>query len=142
MLSIVYSSVARAEFLDGDLITLLMNSRANNRRLGLSGLLLYRDGRFIQVLEGDEQDVRDRYAIIAADPRHRSVRILLEETIPERRFARWTMGYHALSDPLIGLIPGYDRFFDKPEIELDLSDDVLDLLERFRSADDEPVFTA
>ncbi|ARC56228.1 Blue light- and temperature-regulated antirepressor BluF [Frondihabitans sp. 762G35] len=133
MLSLVYSSTARTEFTDGDLITLLMNSRANNRRVGLTGLLLYRDGRFLQVLEGEEEAVRRRYAIVAKDPRHRQIRILLEETIDERRFPRWTMGYETLTDPLIALIPGYDRFFDDPSSAAGLDDDARALIEAFRT---------
>ncbi len=135
MLSIVYSSTARTEFGDGDLITLLMNSRANNRRDGLTGLLLYRDGRFLQIIEGEEEAVRRRYTIVAKDPRHRQIRILLEETIDDRRFPRWTMGYETLTDPLIALIPGYDRFFDDPSSTADLDQDARRLIEAFRTDD-------
>lgn len=107
MLSLVYTSVARTPFSDGDLATLLMNSRATNRRLGLSGVLLHREGRFVQVLEGPEDAVRARYALIAADPRHGDVSLLLEETVDERRFGQWNMGYRPTTDTLAGEIPGY-----------------------------------
>lgn len=107
MLSLVYTSVARTPFSDGDLATLLMNSRATNRRHGLSGVLLYRDGRFVQVLEGPDDVVRRRYDLIAADPRHGEVALLLDETVDERRFGDWSMGYRATTDTLAGEIPGF-----------------------------------
>ncbi|RKR74832.1 FAD-dependent sensor of blue light [Frondihabitans australicus] len=117
-----------------------MNSRASNRRLGITGLLLHDAGRFVQILEGEPSAVEDRYARIAGDPRHTDVRLLLCEEEDERRFPNWSMGYRALNDPLIGAIPGFDRFFDTDQV--DFSDGsgqespIHGLLERFRSGDD------
>jgi hypothetical protein len=51
MLSLVYASSAKQLFSEEDLTALLQQSRDNNTRLGLSGLLLYKDGNFMQVLE-------------------------------------------------------------------------------------------
>ena len=107
MLSIVYTSVARVRPSDGDLATLLMNSRANNRRLGLSGYLMHKEGRFVQVLEGPADVVQARYDVIAADPRHSDVTVLLREPIDERRFADWSMGYRPTTDEQAEAIPGY-----------------------------------
>lgn len=112
MLSVVYTSAATGSFDDSDLATLLMNSRSNNRRLGLTGFLLYKDGQFLQVLEGDEAVVRDRMSIIAADPRHADVAILVEDEVAERRFPSWSMGYEAVTDELADQIPGYRTTFD------------------------------
>jgi len=107
VLSLVYTSVARTPFSDGDLATLLMNSRATNRRLGLSGVLLHREGRFVQVLEGPEEAVLARYAVIAADPRHGDLAVVQRETVAERRFGSWSMGYRPTTDTLADEIPGY-----------------------------------
>ena len=130
MYLLAYASTATFDFQDGDLITLLMNSRANNKRLGITGILLYDDRHFVQVLEGEEQAVRERFARIDADPRHDGVTILLEETSSERQFPKWSMGYKALNDPLVQQIPGYNSFLVKsPE---PASTPVQALLERFR----------
>ncbi|WP_209559971.1 BLUF domain-containing protein [Frigoribacterium sp. PvP032] len=107
MLSIVYTSASRVPYTDGDLATLLMNSRANNRRLGLSGFLMHKQGRFVQVLEGPDDVVQARYELIAADPRHTDVVELLRESIDEPRFGDWSMGYRPTTDELAGAIPGY-----------------------------------
>jgi len=141
MLSLVYVSRARTSFSDGDLATLLMNSRANNRRLGLSGMLMHRDGRFVQVLEGPEEVVQHRYAVIAADPRHSDLAVVLRETLPERRFGSWSMGYRATTDEFAAEIPGYVQLagagvgdaLDRSE----LTPSVRALLDWFRDA--EPV---
>jgi hypothetical protein len=137
MLSIVYSSAARVSFDDGDLATLLMNSRSNNRRLGLSGFLMHKQGRFVQVLEGPDEVVRSRYEVIAADPRHTDVSVLLSESIDERRFAEWSMGYRPTTDELADEIPGYAHVAGEPldaaRSRLDLEPSVRALLDWFRT---------
>jgi len=54
--SLVYVSSAVTFFSSAELVTLLEKSRANNTRLGISGLLLYKDGNTMQLLEG-ERDI-------------------------------------------------------------------------------------
>jgi len=122
VLSIAYLSSASYPYSDGDLATLLMHSRANNGRAGVTGMLLYRDGQFLQVLEGPEDAVRERYERIAADPRHRDVHKLMEETVTERQFPSWTMGYRAVTDTLADVIPGYVDFFGTRSARLDLTE--------------------
>lgn len=133
MLLIAYTSTATREFQDGDLVALLLNSRASNKKLGLTGILLHSNGRFFQALEGPEDAVVAKYDVIALDPRHEHVRMLWRETEDERQFPRWTMGFKTLSDPMIAQVPGYDSFFvtgPKPK-----EGEVRSLLERFRDDD-------
>ena len=112
MLSIVYSSSASASFIEADLPKLLTQSRDNNALLRLTGLLLYRDGHFLQLLEGDDDIVRDRMDVIAGDPRHQRVRILLEDSIEAREFPDRTMGYGAVAPGYVDSVPGYRTTFD------------------------------
>jgi hypothetical protein len=114
MLSVVYVSTAAVPFSEEALSALLERSQANNARLGLTGILLYKDGQFMQALEGEEDTVRGLYAVIAADPRHGGVRTLLEEQVPVRQFPDWTMGFRLLTDDAVRQIPGYNTFFDAP----------------------------
>lgn len=131
LLLIAYTSVASFDFSDGDLITLLMNSRATNKGLGLTGILLYSDRHFVQILEGENAVVNARFERIAADPRHHDVALILREETTERQFPKWTMGYKSLSDPMVSMIPGYDSFFsDAPE---QAASAARRLLERFRT---------
>lgn len=112
MLSLVYTSSATSAFDDADLATLLMNSRSNNRRLDLTGFLLYKDGHFLQVLEGPDDVVRDRVSIIEADPRHTDITILIQDEETTRQFPAWSMGYEPVTDALADQIPGYRATFD------------------------------
>jgi hypothetical protein len=119
VLSVVYSSAATQSFTDADLAELLTRSRRTNHATDLTGLLLYRRGRFLQVLEGPEATVRDRMAIITADPRHTRVRVLVEETRNERHFPDWTMGYEPISPVMSEEVPGYERTFTDEDDDAD-----------------------
>ena len=114
MLSLVYTSTATTPFDDGDLALLLMNSRANNRRIGLSGVLLHKDDQFLQLLEGADDVVEDRFARIAVDPRHTDVTVLHREQASAPRFPEWTMGYEAVTDTIADQIPGYRDLLRNP----------------------------
>ncbi|MFJ6001361.1 BLUF domain-containing protein [Arthrobacter sp. NPDC092385] len=111
LLSIVYASTAAQLFDDVELSALLASSRENNARAHLTGMLLYRSGRFLQVIEGPADVLRERMSIIAADPRHLDVRVLLRETIDERQFPDWTMAYEPASDVAAEDIPGFRTTF-------------------------------
>lgn len=103
LISVVYSSTAVASFDDQALTELLTQCRASNAERHVTGMLLYRAGRFVQVLEGPESVVRALLARIAHDPRHTGMRVLFEEPLAERNFAEWSMGFEpveALSEPL------------------------------------------
>jgi len=112
VLSTVYVSRSSYPFTDDDLANLLMTSRSNNARLGITGMLLHREGRFIQVLEGPEEAVRERLAVIARDPRHTAVHTIVDELVEDRLFPAWTMGYRAVTDDLATVLPGYADVFD------------------------------
>jgi hypothetical protein len=112
MMSIAYVSAASEAMTDEDISEILVHARANNVRLELTGVLLYRQGRFIQILEGPDETVLDRYAVIAADPRHRSIHKISEEPVGARQFPDWTMGFRPLTDAAVKKLPGFDDYFD------------------------------
>ncbi len=90
---LVYVS-SSVELLDGPaLVELLRGCRENNARLGVTGLLLYHEGNFIQVLEGEPGVVEALYAHIERDRRHRGCLILLRGPIERRIFPDWSMGF-------------------------------------------------
>ncbi|WP_334148216.1 BLUF domain-containing protein [Microbacterium sp.] len=96
--SLVYTSTASAPFRETALAHLLEESRERNAAQDITGMLLYRDERFIQVLEGSASAVRRLAETIRRDQRHHGMRVLLEEPLDARRFADWTMGYRTLQD--------------------------------------------
>jgi hypothetical protein len=111
LLSIAYVSAATEEMSDGDIAAILEQSRRNNRRDDLTGALLYHRGRFIQVLEGPDDTVRERLAVISEDPRHRSVQIVTEKQIGARQFPEWTMGFRPPAGSDVSALDGFDDFF-------------------------------
>jgi len=85
----------------------LQVARRNNRQLDVTGCLLYSGRYFAQVLEGRKEQVQPLARRIASDPRHRNVRILLENHRIDRQYGGWSMGYlhdSELEDSLEGLL--------------------------------------
>ncbi|WP_310397878.1 BLUF domain-containing protein [Hymenobacter sp.] len=91
---LVYQSRALVPLTAPELAQLLKQARAHNRQLLVTGVLLHApDGRFLQVLEGEEADVRQLYyEHIRSDPRHYHCQVLGEGRCAERSFTKWDMG--------------------------------------------------
>lgn len=98
LLTIVYVSAAVDLFDEQQLRDLLGKAQEKNARLGITGLLLYRDGNFMQVLEGPESEVKKLYAEIEKDRRHRMVIPIVRESGLPREFSEWDMAFGRLSD--------------------------------------------
>jgi hypothetical protein len=92
----LYVSGATRPMAASDLDDILSASRRNNARDGITGILLYADGAFIQVLEGPESQVKATVSRIRRDDRHRNFMVMVEQTVPERVFADWAMGFKQL----------------------------------------------
>jgi len=112
MFHIAYVSSAVTEFKKAQLRALLERSREKNHRLELTGLLLYRSGNFMQVVEGPEANVRGLYHTICEDPRHRDIFPLFQEAVREREFPNWSMAFHDLDIEDGSAIPGYSDFLN------------------------------
>lgn len=111
--SLTYVSSASTQLSARHLRTLLEKCISNNRPRDITGMLLYKDGNFMQVLEGDEKVVRAVHGIIAADPRHRGLLTLLQGSMPRRQFPDWSMGFRDLSANLDNH-EGYSEFLNLP----------------------------
>ena len=133
---LVYGSHASVPFTKEQLLELLGNSQIRNKEWGISGLLLYREGVFLQMIEGPEEAVRSLFAKIRQDRRHHSVAILFEGYSPRRQFPDWSMSFRDLEDPLLLRNLGYSEFMNQPTDPsrgTASSSDLFTLLERFRS---------
>lgn len=106
--SIVYISTAIADFGESDLVQLLRQARGFNEQAGITGVLMYGGGRFVQVLEGCPAAVRGLYARIEADPRHGRLEKLADGRVPRREYRGWHMGFAPPPTPAAWLeLPGY-----------------------------------
>lgn len=109
MHQVIYSSAATAPFSERDLATLLLRARLNNERLDITGLLLYHEGSFLQVIEGDEAPLESLFLTISGDKRHNRIVKLLAREVEERHFAGWKMGFVSMSS-LAHTLPGFSDF--------------------------------
>ena len=107
LFSLVYSSRASSNLRDSSLTALLRNARAHNQQARLSGLLLYGQGQFLQVLEGTEPALSELYARIEADSRHLEVRLLAYGPIAARSFPDWRMGFAVTDENLLARVTGF-----------------------------------
>lgn len=83
---------------------ILSQSRRNNPRHNVGGVLCYSDGHFFQCLEGAANDVEAVYRRIATDPRHQDLKLLSRRPVGERRFKTWSMKYLAVNDGIRRLL--------------------------------------
>lgn len=111
VVSLVYVSLATREMTDEELQSLLKMARETNATLDVSGMLLYRDGYFIQALEGEEKAVDKLFDKIRHDPRHKSVLVVTKTSIQERAFEQWSMGFNKVDTHEVS---GFTDFLDKP----------------------------
>ena len=93
LLQLIYASAATQPFPPEALRQLLTRARARNATYGVTGLLLYHSGSFLQVLEGPLPAVDTILASINRDPRHRDSRTLSRSLIAQREFPAWSMGF-------------------------------------------------
>jgi hypothetical protein len=92
---IMYSSQATEPMAAPELEKILSDARAGNEARNVTGVLVYVDGVFFQILEGDQAVLRNLIANIARDTRHRSVKVFHEAQVDVRAFESWSMAYLA-----------------------------------------------
>lgn len=93
---------------------ILAQSRAHNTACGITGILCYGAGIFLQAIEGGRMAVSDLYGHIQKDPRHKDVVLLHYEEISERRFGGWTMGQVHLTRVHAATLL---RYSERPELD-------------------------
>jgi len=81
-----------------ELTALLTKARTYNRSHAITGMLIYIDGSFLQILEGEPSAVLALNERIKSDPRHSGVINMLSRTISQRAFADWSMGFKEAAD--------------------------------------------
>ena len=109
LVRLMYASRANDSINQEALAAILKKSRQNNPATGVTGVLCFSEGLFLQVLEGGRLPVSQLYNRIANDPRHRDVMLLSYEEIGERKFAGWSMGQVNLSHLNASLLLKYSE---------------------------------
>jgi hypothetical protein len=107
----IYASAATVDFAEHQIPQLLEQTRAANASRGITGMLLYMEGSFFQVLEGNIECIDALYKSISADSRHKNVSLIIREPIVGRSFGEWTMGFATVGRLEAGEIVGQNDFF-------------------------------
>lgn len=112
MLSFIYISASKGLLSEEELLKILKVSRGNNASKQITGMLLYKGGNFMQVLEGPDDAVNELYEKIKKDSRHHGVSVISKEQIQTRQFPNWEMAFVNLDNPDIKNEPNYSQFLD------------------------------
>lgn len=114
LIQLIYASSARELMSEAALLELLDVSRRNNRQRDITGILLYRGGNFLQVLEGPEREVDALYQTITKDERHSGVLLIARRAIETRDFPDWEMSFVNLESMNAEDVPGYSTLLSEP----------------------------
>jgi len=135
MIQISYISSAKEPLSNQDLLGLLQECRENNAQSGVTGMLIYCNATFLQVLEGDEKVVDDLIDKIRKDARHANLQVLHRRTIERRQYSDWSMGFKRVSDKELRVVEGLRDFGEKdfnPDYLLQHGEAVQSLMNHFR----------
>jgi hypothetical protein len=112
---LIYISYANTVLSDEDLKQILLKSEEKNNRAGITGMLVYMEGKFIQLLEGAKEDIFNLLEVIKQDDRHKKLTVLLEGELESRNFPGWSMGFKTLNPEEFEAMSGFtkpDMFFN------------------------------
>ena len=87
-----------------DVGRILMQSRKNNPKHEIGGVLYFSNNYFFQCLEGEQEAVNNLFQKITEDKRHNNVQTISVKRISNRQFANWSMKYVALRDNVTRLL--------------------------------------
>ena len=96
LISTIYISSARVRNED-EIVEILRVSRKNNEPVNITGLLAYREGNFLQILEGPAAALTSTVERIGRDPRHVGMIVLSKRAVKERLFPDWSMAFRDTS---------------------------------------------
>lgn len=100
-----------------ELLDLLKQARENNTRNQITGMLLYKDGAFMQAFEGEEEVAMRLHGKILVDTRHKNIITLLSEPLESRQFTGWSMAFNnidlLIDDERLGFSPFLKEPFTK-----------------------------
>lgn len=139
MIQLIYVSSATRVLSEEDLVFLLEQARDRNKRQNVTGMLLHAGGNFFQVLEGDEKDVEEIYDSIVQDNRNKGNIVMKKDTINERNFPEWSMGFRHLTEEDKNTLKGYSEFLERKMESKEFvnkSDIIVELLYDFKTNND------
>jgi hypothetical protein len=110
LISLIYISFASHSMNDDELKAILETARDFNGKNDITGMLLFRDDFFIQVLEGKAEVVEPLFTKIEKDARHQNVLVIETSNVEARSFPNWSMGFNKIGDEDVETLPGFNDF--------------------------------
>lgn len=122
LMHLIYCS-ASTENMDHDQLNSILDiARNRNKKYNITGMLLYTQGSFLQVLEGNADFIGEIFSNILKDNRHTNITVIIKEPIAKRSFGEWTMGYADISPMDLDSIAGANDFFASGKSFLNISE--------------------
>ena len=109
---LIYISEAADTVCEDYLKDLLDEARTNNAKEDITGMLIYKDGQFMQALEGEDLRVEKLFKRISLDKNHSNVTVLSRKEIFDRSFADWSMGFKSMNDKELVELEGFQNLHD------------------------------
>lgn len=94
MYQLIYVSSATETFTRDKFLDLAFTMSSDNAKSGITGMLVFKDGNFMEVLEGEESAVKALFSKVNHDPRHTLVSVIQEGEIQNREYATWMMTFY------------------------------------------------
>ena len=110
MIQVTYVSCVSAPLPRAELLTLLLQCRTNNAERGITGMLLYSRGTFLQTIEGDEAVIDPLVEQIWEDDRHQDIRLISRQVVTKRQYSDWSMGFAEITDQSLLQLEGLKDF--------------------------------
>lgn len=107
---LLYVSEESRPLQQADFDSIINVCSVNNKERNITGMLLYIEGRFFQVLEGETEAINDLYNTISKDDRHKNATVIARGDLDKRIFKGWTMKFSSISEKEFAAISGVSRF--------------------------------
>lgn len=114
MFQLLYVSTATKPFNTFELISMLNEGRRRNATLNINGMMLYKNGGFVHLLEGQKTAVKTLHREISNDKCHTDLVTIFERECPKGVFNDWSMGFDSQTNTLCHTLPGFTTFLDTP----------------------------
>ncbi|QDO94470.1 BLUF domain-containing protein [Formosa sediminum] len=98
MYQLNYHSKSHSDLSSDDLELILEAATTKNKTYNITGCLIYHNHAFVQILEGEKQDVLEIFELIKTDTRHHTIHLLWENTVEKRYFNKWNMAFYRPKD--------------------------------------------
>jgi len=112
LFELIYNSIAEEFVSEKDIIDILNVCREFNTKFKITGCLLFHNREFLQIIEGEKEDILQLYENICNDKRHNNINLIMQGEIEKKMFPDWVMAFKELTDVEMAEISDYKNLRD------------------------------